>query len=63
MTDYIAHMAIAFLSTGVLIGLIRFDLLKLWMNEHECLRSEPDLRYVEGSDNYELDRYFRSIRK
>ena len=63
MTTYIVHLALALMTTGILVGMVRVDIYKLWIGEPDCLLSEPDTRFVEGSDKYELDRYFRSLSK
>lgn len=63
MISYIVHIALALMTTGILVGMVGVDICKLWTGGSECLLSEPDISFVEGSDIYELDRYFRSICK
>ncbi len=62
MAVLIAQSIMAILSTSLLIWVYRVSTGKLSGNEIDYFVDRHDLSFVEGSDIYEMDRYFESVK-
>lgn len=62
MAVLIAQSIIAVLSASLLIWVFRVSTGKIGSNEIDYFVDRRDLSFVEGSDIYEMDRYFESVK-